>query len=75
MSLAYLWRQPQAQLLRDMWQAGIHAVMVKVAAIGHYRPFTLIISDTACPVRGTQPTGVIIFVVTCASVASCSERT
>ena len=33
-SLAYLWRQPQARLLRDMWQAGVHAVLVKVAAIG-----------------------------------------
>lgn len=31
-----MWRQPQAMLLRDMWQAGIHAVMVKVAAIGLY---------------------------------------
>ena len=34
LSLAFLWREPQAKLLRDMWQAGIHAVMVKVAAIG-----------------------------------------
>ena len=34
LSLAYLWRQPQARLLRDMWQAGIHAVMVKVAGMG-----------------------------------------
>ena len=33
-SLAYLWRQPQARLLRDMYQAGIHAILVKVAAIG-----------------------------------------
>ena len=33
-SLAYLWHQPQAQLLQDMIQAGIHAILVKVAAMG-----------------------------------------
>ena len=33
-SLAYLWRQPQARLLRDMYLAGIEAIMIKVASIG-----------------------------------------
>ena len=33
-SLAYLWHQPQADLLQDMIQAGIHAILVKVAAMG-----------------------------------------
>ncbi|KAK9812092.1 hypothetical protein WJX73_005916 [Symbiochloris irregularis] len=33
-SLAYMWRQPQAQLLMDMVGAGIHAVIIKVAAMG-----------------------------------------
>lgn len=33
-SLAYMWRQPQAALLRGMLDAGIQAVLVKVAAMG-----------------------------------------
>jgi len=33
-SLAYMWHQPQAKLLRQMCSAGIHAVLIKVAAIG-----------------------------------------
>jgi diphthine-ammonia ligase len=33
-SLAYLWRQPQAPLLRGMIAAGIDAVLVKIAAAG-----------------------------------------
>lgn len=33
-SLAFLWRQPQAQLLQAMVDSGIQAILVKVAAIG-----------------------------------------
>ncbi|KAK9831634.1 hypothetical protein WJX74_003462 [Apatococcus lobatus] len=33
-SLAPMWRQPQAQLLQAMIDSGIHAILVKVAAIG-----------------------------------------
>ena len=33
-SLAYLWHQPQQQLLRSMIDSGIHAILVKVAALG-----------------------------------------
>jgi diphthine-ammonia ligase len=33
-SLAFMWNQPQARLLRDMIQAPVHAVLVKVAAAG-----------------------------------------
>lgn len=33
-SLAYLWHQPQAPLLRRMIDAGLEAILVKVAAIG-----------------------------------------
>ena len=33
-SLAFLWMQPQADLLQDMIDAGIIAVLVKVAALG-----------------------------------------
>eukprot|EP00803_Ostreobium_quekettii_P003421 evm.model.scf_296.2 EVM.evm.TU.scf_296.2 scf_296:23669-26092(+) len=33
-SLAYLWRAPQAALFRDMVDYGIHAILVKVAALG-----------------------------------------
>lgn len=33
-SLAYLWHQPQAQLLQGMIQAGIEAILVKVAVMG-----------------------------------------
>ena len=33
-SLAYLWHQPQAQLLRGMIEASIEAILVKVAVMG-----------------------------------------
>jgi diphthine-ammonia ligase len=33
-SLAYMWQQPQRQLLDDMINARIDAVLVKVAAMG-----------------------------------------
>ena len=33
-SLAYMWHQPQAQLLRGMIKADIQAILVKVAAMG-----------------------------------------
>ena len=33
-SLAFLWMQPQADLLQGMIDAGILAVLVKVAALG-----------------------------------------
>lgn len=34
LSLAYLWRRDQAELLDEMVAAGVHAVLVKVAAVG-----------------------------------------
>ncbi len=37
-SLAFLWRQPQAPLLRRMLDGGILAVLVKVAALGTPAP-------------------------------------
>ena len=33
-SLAYMWHQPQKELLRAMITGGIHAVLIKVAAMG-----------------------------------------
>ena len=33
-SLAYMWHQPQAALLRGMTASGIEAVLIKVAALG-----------------------------------------
>eukprot|EP00891_Asterochloris_glomerata_P000500 jgi/Astpho2/500/Aster-03541 len=33
-SLAYMWHQPQQLLLQSMMAAGVHAVLVKVAAMG-----------------------------------------
>lgn len=33
-SLAYMWHQPQAALLRDMISSGIEAILIKVAALG-----------------------------------------
>ncbi|OZJ02232.1 hypothetical protein BZG36_04548 [Bifiguratus adelaidae] len=33
-SLAYLWRRPQEDLLSDMIQSGVEAILIKVAAIG-----------------------------------------
>lgn len=57
-SLAYMWRQPQARLLRDMWQAGIVAVMVKVAAIGQ-APSTL---NSTQHIHVARPCRVIKFV-------------
>lgn len=33
-SLAYMWHQPQQLLLQSMIAAGVHAVLVKVAAMG-----------------------------------------
>lgn len=33
-SLAYLWRRPQVALLRDIVEAGVHAVLFKTAAMG-----------------------------------------
>ena len=33
-SLAYLWHQPQAQLLRGMIEADVQAILVKVAVLG-----------------------------------------
>ena len=33
-SLAYMWHQPQAALLRGMIASGIEAVLIKVAALG-----------------------------------------
>lgn len=32
--LAYLWHRDQAQLLREMVDSGIHAILIKVAALG-----------------------------------------
>lgn len=32
--LAYLWHRDQAQLLREMLDCGIHAILIKVAALG-----------------------------------------
>lgn len=32
--LAYLWHRNQADLLREMVDAGVHAIIVKVAALG-----------------------------------------
>lgn len=34
LSLAYLWRRDQTELLDEMVAAGVHAVLVKVAAVG-----------------------------------------
>lgn len=34
LSLAYLWRRDQTELLDEMVSAGVHAVLVKVAAVG-----------------------------------------
>ena len=34
MSLAYMWHQPQAALMRGMIASGIKAVLIKVAALG-----------------------------------------
>ena len=33
-SLSYLWRKPQEPLLQEMIDAGIHAILVKVAVMG-----------------------------------------
>ena len=33
-SLAYMWHQPQASLLTNMVEEGVHAVLCKVAAMG-----------------------------------------
>ena len=33
-SLAYMWHQPQAALLRGMIASGIEAVLIKVASLG-----------------------------------------
>ena len=33
-SLAYMWHQPQAALLRGMISSGIEAILIKVAALG-----------------------------------------
>ncbi len=33
-SLAYLWRREQGELLREMVEAGVRAVVIKVAAMG-----------------------------------------
>lgn len=33
-SLAYLWRRDQSELLAEMIDAGINAVLIKVAALG-----------------------------------------
>ena len=33
-SLAYMWHQPQAALLRGMIASGVEAVLIKVAALG-----------------------------------------
>ena len=38
-SLAYLWRRPQSQLLAEMVDAGIDAVLVKVCNFGLYTRF------------------------------------
>jgi diphthine-ammonia ligase len=32
--LAYLWRQDQKELLRSMVQSSLHAILIKIAAIG-----------------------------------------
>ena len=45
-SLGYLWRREQQELLREMIGAGVHAVLIKVAALGIY-----IYISTYCPVR------------------------
>lgn len=37
-SLAFLWRQPQAPLLRRMIDGGVEAILVKIAAIGAPAP-------------------------------------
>ena len=33
-SLAYLWRRDQEELLLEMVEAGVHAILIKVAAMG-----------------------------------------
>ena len=33
-SLAYMWHQPQASLLRGMIASGIEAILIKVASLG-----------------------------------------
>ena len=32
--LAYLWRREQAELLQEMVDCGMHAILIKVAALG-----------------------------------------
>jgi diphthine-ammonia ligase len=32
--LAYLWQRDQAELLAEMVEAGMHAILIKVAGIG-----------------------------------------
>lgn len=34
MSLAYLWRRDQGELLQEMIDGGVEAVVIKVAALG-----------------------------------------
>lgn len=34
LSLAYMWHQPQAALLRGMIACGMEAILIKVAALG-----------------------------------------
>ena len=34
MSLSYLWRQDQSELLQDMINAKINAILIKVATLG-----------------------------------------
>ena len=38
--LAYLWQRDQKELLSEMIEAGLKAVVIKVAAIGMHVPFT-----------------------------------
>ncbi len=35
-SLAYLWQRDQRELLREMIDAGVEAIIIKVAAMGIY---------------------------------------
>lgn len=49
-SLAYMWRQPQVQLLQDMIDSGMHAVIIKVAAMG-LKPD----KHLGCTLREIQP--------------------
>ena len=46
-SLAYLWQRDQADLLREMIDAGVKAVLIKVASMGIQENWSLILGITS----------------------------